>query len=431
MRIVLYEPLGQGGICHYTYELSRALSQRGDCRVTLVTPDRYELESRPRAFRLRRFGRPSRIKRLLRLGPRRRAPALPREDPAAPPAAGPERDEEDGDSSFFDLLSRVRRRVEQIGLALQLVVWRADVVHFQWLDEYRDDFLLRLLRIFGLPLVYTAHNLLPHEDDEDLGTEALARILRKVDRIIVHSESNRRELHALVGVEPGRVATIAHGSYELLLPEEEIGRAEARRRVGFPAQGPIVLFFGLIRRYKGLEVLLEAFGEVERRFPNARLAIVGQLLPTDDADFEYHSRLLAEASRRESVLRVGEYVDIDRVGLYFLAADVVVVPYTRTSHSGVLMAALAAGRPVVVTKTGAMPEVVEEGKTGFVVPPGDAAALAGAISRLLEKPEMAARMGREASEHARRNFSWDSIAGRTIDLYRSMAGAHAAAPATR
>jgi glycosyltransferase involved in cell wall biosynthesis len=95
------------------------------------------------------------------------------------------------------------------------------------------------------------------------------------------------------------------------------------------------------------------------------------------------------------------------------------------------MAALAAGRPVVVTKTGAMPEVVEEGKTGFVVPPGDAAALAGAISRLLEKPEMAARMGREASEHARRDFSWDSIAGRTIDLYRSMAGAHACAPATR
>jgi glycosyltransferase involved in cell wall biosynthesis len=429
VRVVLYEPFGQGGICHYTYELSRALSERGDCRVTLVTPDSYELESRPRAFRVRRLGRPSRIKRLLRLGARPRPAARRRQDPAGPPPAATETIEEGRDPFFLDLLSRIRRRVEQIGLALQLVAWRADVVHFQWFEAYRDNFLLRLLRIFGFPLVYTAHNLLPHEDDEDLGTEALAHISRKVDRIIVHTESNRRELHSLVGVNPGRVATISHGSYELLLPEEETGRAEARLRVGFPPNGPIALFFGLIRRYKGLEVLVEAFGEVARRVPNAKLAIVGRLLPTGDADFEFYSRLLAEAGRRESILCVPEYVAVDRVGLYFLAADLVVLPYTRTYQSGVLMAALAAGRPVVVTETGGLAEAVEEGKTGLVVPPGDAAALADAISRILEKPEMAARMGREASEHARRTFSWESVADRTLDLYRSLAGARSGEPA--
>ncbi len=319
-------------------------------------------------------------------------------------------------------LSRIRLRLGQVGLALQLLMWRTDVVHFQWLDRRRDLFLLRLLRRLGLPLVYTAHNVLPHDGVGQVDPGELERTYRDVDRIIVHAEVSRRELHSLFGVDLPKIEVIAHGSYNFLLPEEATGRDEARSRVGFPASGPIILFFGLIRRYKGLEFLIEAFGDVERKFPNARLAIVGHILNSDRDDHVYYSRLLAEAARRESILCVPEYVAVDRVGLYFLAADVVVLPYTKTYQSGVLMLALAAGRPVVVTDTGGLRETVEDGRTGFVVPPRDAGALAEAIGRILDQPEMAARMGREASEYARKNLSWETIADRTLGLYRRLAG---------
>lgn len=422
VRVALYEPLGQGGICHYTHALAQALSHRPDCDVTLLTPGRYELESRPRQFRIFRLDSPSRVKRLLvrgaRLWPRRR----PADGSAGSPDGSPAPGKAARSPRTASPVRRTRIRLRQLGLALRLLAWRTDVVHFQWLDPTRDLFLFRLLRRLGLRLIHTAHNVLPHDGLDNEERLALDEIYRNADRVIVHSEGNRRDLHSEFAVGLEGIAVVAHGSYDFLLPDDPTGPLEARAQVGFPAAGRILLFFGLIRRYKGLEYLVEAFGLVERRFPDARLAIVGQIPDADTDDHAYYSRLLERASRNSSILYVPEYVPVDRVGLYFLAADVVVLPYVTTSQSGVLMAALAAGRPVIVTDTGAMAEVVENGKTGFVVPPRDAAALADAMARILDRPETAARMGRQASELALTNLSWETIADQTRDLYQQVLG---------
>ncbi len=425
LRVAMYEPLGQGGISHYTHALAQALSHRRDCYVTLLTPVPYELESRPREFRVSHLARGSRVKRLLLLGARlwpgarhaRGKSACPDEPPA--PVGGAKTS---ASRPMATLLRNMSLRLRQVGLALKLLMWRTDVVHFQWLDPPRDLFLFRLLRHLGFRVVHTAHNLLPHDGIGDIDPGVFEQVYRDVDRIIVHSEGNRREMHSLFGVDLREIEVIAHGSYDILLPGEPTGLAEARAQIGFPASGQIILFFGLIRPYKGLEFLVEAFDEVEKRFPNARLAIVGDILQADPDEHAFYSRLLEQAARRKTILCVSEYVAVDRVGLYFLAADVVVLPYTKTYQSGVLMAALAAGRPVVVTDTGGLPEIVENGKTGFVVPPRDAGALADAIGRILERPEMAAQMGRRASEHARSEFSWENIAAQTVDLYQRVVG---------
>jgi len=236
----------------------------------------------------------------------------------------------------------------------------------------------------------------------------------------VHAERTRKDLVSSFGVAPRRIGLVPHGSYDFLLPDGGMSREDARARLGLPPDGRVVLFFGLIKRYKGLEYLLEAFGRIEKRFLDARLVIVGGLFRDSDG-YRFYRTLLEEASRRRNVTCVIEYVPLEKVGSYLCAADVVALPYTKTYQSGVLLAALAAGRPVVVTDTGGLSEVVEHGRTGLVVPPREPVALAAAISRLLEDPRAAEAMGRRAFELSRTTYSWDRIAGETMRLYRSIA----------
>jgi glycosyltransferase involved in cell wall biosynthesis len=415
LRVAIYEPSGMGGICHYTYQLAEALAKLG-CDVIVLTASKYELENLPRQFRVVFLFRPSRVRRLLvraaRLLKRRGVRGQ-----EASGAAGPGR----VPSALVGLLRALRLRLLYARAALQLLRLRPDVVHFQSVSRGRDLPLVRLLRRLGFRTVYTAHDLLPHDSSHPAEREALARVYRSVDRLIVHARSNREEMVSEFGADPAKIQLVAHGSYEFLLPEGRIARAEARRRLGLPAAGQIVLFFGLIKRYKGLEYLIEAFRLVERRVPDAKLAIVGGLF--SDADgYGYYRDLLDQVSREKNVWSVVDYVPVEKVGLYLLASDVVALPYTRTYQSGVLLAAYAAGRPVVVTDTGGLPEVVEEGLTGFVVPPRDTDALAGAICRVLEDPPRAAAMGERALRLAQTAYSWDRIAGETVRLYRSLTG---------
>jgi glycosyltransferase involved in cell wall biosynthesis len=198
-----------------------------------------------------------------------------------------------------------------------------------------------------------------------------------------------------------------------------------------PDDARIVLFFGLIKRYKGLEFLLEAFQRVEGAVPNACLVIVGDIFRADQEGYRYYSRLLEEASRRKNVLCVPRYLPISEIGPYLCAADVIALPYTKTYQSGVLLSAYAAGRPVVVTATGGLPEMVSAGKTGFVVPPRDPDSLAGAILRVFEDPGLADEMGENAAILADTVFSWDQIARSTVALYEEVIARRRASAAQR
>jgi glycosyltransferase involved in cell wall biosynthesis len=236
----------------------------------------------------------------------------------------------------------------------------------------------------------------------------------------VHAQNNRVELAELFGIPADRIAVIPHGSYELFFSKGRLSKERARAEVGLPPKARVLLFFGLIKRYKGLEFLLEAFERIEKKFPDAVLTIVGDVFRGDPEGFAYYSRLIGEACKRTNVICVPRYVPYWEVGPYLSAADAVVLPYTKTYQSGVLLSAFAAGRPVVVTRTGGLSEIVREGETGFVVPPRDPESLARAIERLLERPELAAEMGERARRMAQGEYSWDEIASRTIDLYRQV-----------
>ena len=298
-----------------------------------------------------------------------------------------------------------------------MLLRRPDVFHVQWLAAPAAEFsLLRVPEVGGIPLVHTAHNLLPHGSRSDETRTFFGRLYRHVDRVIVHTEQNRRELVETFGVDPAATAVIPHGSFEVSsLPA--VTKEAAHRELGIAAGGRVILFFGLIRRYKGLEFLVEAFREVRPRLEGVTLVIAGQVSTEDPEGGAFYERLLGELQGQSDVKIFPEFVPFSRLPLFFAAADVVALPYVETYQSGVLLWAYGAGRPVVTTDAGGLGESVDEGKSGYVVPARDVHALAAALVKVLEPPQNASRMGAYAQELARTRYSWARIALRTLEEY--------------
>ncbi|HEX8386715.1 MAG TPA: glycosyltransferase, partial [Rubricoccaceae bacterium] len=253
--------------------------------------------------------------------------------------------------------------------------------------------LARRLRRRGVRVVTVVHNALPHEPgplDRPLARYALSA----ADRLVVMSESVRADVERLGVRAP--VTTAAHPAYDHF--GAPVPRAEARAALGLPADAPVLLFFGFVRRYKGIHVLLDALPAVLGRVPGARLVVAGEFYG-DEAALRAQAEPLGEAVRFDA-----DYVPDDRVGLYFGAADAVVQPYVSATQSGVAGVAFHFGRPVVTTDVGGL--AADVGDAGVVVPPGDPAALAEALVAVLTG-DRAERLGALAARRGR--ASWGDL----------------------
>jgi glycosyltransferase involved in cell wall biosynthesis len=181
----------------------------------------------------------------------------------------------------------------------------------------------------------------------------------------------------------------------------------------------VVLFFGLIRPYKGLEDLLRAFSLVAQTDGDAWLLVAGA--PVGLPGLEHYRRLMAEYGILQRTCFLPEYLAPEAVGGIFAAADVVALPYRRASQSAVLQLAYACGKAVVGTNTGGLPEVIEQGKSGYVVEPGDILGLAGSIRALFADRARRADMGRYARQLSATRFAWSTIAATTREIYAGRA----------
>lgn len=182
----------------------------------------------------------------------------------------------------------------------------------------------------------------------------------------------------------------------------------------------MILFFGLIRKYKGLEYLVSAFQKIKKELDDVILLIVGHIYKENNEDFKFYSDLIDQISHDDDIICVNEYVPFEEINFYFIASDLVVLPYIKTYTSGILLAAYAAGRPTIVTDTGALSEVVDAGKSGFIVPPKDVNALAQAIMKTISDPDQMEKMGNYAKYLSETVYSWDNIALKTLDVYQSL-----------
>jgi glycosyltransferase involved in cell wall biosynthesis len=282
----------------------------------------------------------------------------------------------------------------------RLTAATADVVHFQWLAiPWLDAGLLP-----GGPLVLTAHDLLPREPRPGQAQLQL-RLLRRVDAVVVHSQYGRGQLVSRLGVPADKVHVIHHGAFEHVAAGAPAPLPAPLDRV----EGPVVLFFGLLRPYKGVQTLLRAWREVT----GAELWVVGRPMLEMGP---------LRAAAPSNVRFVDRYVPEAEVQAYFRRADVVVLPYERTERfdqSGVLATALAFGNAVVLTDIGGFPEVASTGAARLVAA-GDADALREQLQSLVDDPAARERLGEAAAAAALGPYSWDSAARRTIELYRTL-----------
>ncbi|HKE78160.1 MAG TPA: glycosyltransferase family 4 protein [Solirubrobacteraceae bacterium] len=272
----------------------------------------------------------------------------------------------------------------------------ADIVHFQWLAVQPLD--QHLLRAFGRPRVITAHDVLPREPLPGQ-RDAQHKLYEQMDAIVVHTEHGRARLVDELGLDPARVHVIAHG---VLRPG-----GDAPLPPELPAyDGAVVLCFGLLRPYKGIDVLLEAWRGIER----AELWIVGA--PRMDVE-------PLHAAAPPGVRFVQRFVSEGEAAALFRRADLAVLPYREIDQSGVLYTALGFGVPLVLTDVGGFPDVARAG-AGVLVPPGDPVALHDALLALLDDPPRTATLATAALRLADDGHDWDAIARAHLELYGTL-----------
>ncbi len=299
-------------------------------------------------------------------------------------------------------MSKLAQHVPNM-LALRGTAAAADVTHFQWLDvQWLDRHLLP-----PGPLLLTAHDLLPREPRPGQ-TRAQRALYERMDAVIAHSDYGRGQLVRRLGLDPARVHVVPHGAFTHLTeqPHERPLPPELAR-----VEGPVVLFFGLLRPYKGIGMLLAAWRGIE----DAELWIVGRprmpLAPL-------------RAAAPPGVRFVTRYIADSELPAYFRRADLVALPYAGTERfdqSGVLATALAFGKPAVVSDIGGLSEITAAGAAESVAP-GDPAAWHRTLTSLLADSAARARLRRGAMAAAAGPYSWDLAARRTLAVYHEVLG---------
>jgi glycosyltransferase involved in cell wall biosynthesis len=280
---------------------------------------------------------------------------------------------------------------------------QADLVHYQWLPIPGLD---RRLLPAKRPRVFTMHWRLPEAGTRIART--LRSLLAEMDAVIVHSEHGARRLEDDFGVPPERLRVIPHGAFDYLTRQaDEIPLPEELRRT----DAPVILAFGLIRPYKGIDVLLRAFRKVE----GAELWIAGMpRMPMEE--------LRELADRAPGTVRfVDRFIPDLEIPAFMRRADLVVLPYRNIEQSGVLYTALAFGRPLVLSAVGGFPEIAERGAAALV-PQDDPEALARALNDLLADRGAREALGAAAAREASTIYSWDRIGEATVALYRELLG---------
>lgn len=250
----------------------------------------------------------------------------------------------------------------------------------------------------GLPVVFICHNVVPHERHL-VATLLRNRLFAKVSRFLVHSDEDGQVLEELR--PEAKVVRARHPVYQLF-EEPAVSRESARKTLGLSPDEKVILFFGHVRHYKGLDVLLRSLPSVLKR-QRVRLLIAGEFYGSR----KKYDRLMCALGLQSYVVVHDRYVVNEMVPLYFKAANLLVLPYRHATQSGIIPTAYSFDLPVVTTSAGGLAEAVLDGCTGCLVPPENPMALAETIVEYFRTEREVAF--REQIRHFKQQFSWNRI----------------------
>ena len=244
-------------------------------------------------------------------------------------------------------------------------------LHLHWLhalmdvtkEDGADDLLSKLkhAKKLGYKVIYTAHNIVSHDGGF---LERELRFRRKIaayfDHVLVHGELAKRRVIDEIGVDEGKIHVMPHGTYQGYYPNH-VTRTTARQKLGLGHDQFVFLFFGNIKGYKGVDALLDAYKKIKSKRNDVVLVMAGRVF-----DKESESKIHAHVSADPNILLKPGFIEDSDVQYYFNAADLVVLPYKRILTSGAALLSVAFERPIIAPRSGLLPELVEDGKHGYL-----------------------------------------------------------------
>jgi glycosyltransferase involved in cell wall biosynthesis len=283
-------------------------------------------------------------------------------------------------------------------------------------------------KLLGKKIAFTAHNVDDRARDGKATTArngvSLNFLYRVVDHIFVHTPEMKAELLQRFGVSDAKVEVVPFGINDVI-PVARLSRSEARQRLRLGADEKVLLFFGNIAPYKGVEDLLQAMATLVREDKRFRLILAGRVKDrTCEAYWAELERLIQSLGLGACIRQEIRYVPDEEAGLFFRAADVSVLPYRRVYQSGVVALSYAQGVPVVASDAGSLKSDVVEGETGFVFNSGDVPDLVHKVRAYFASELFRNLEARRSSirEHAAKAFSWARNAELTCAAYRRLLG---------
>jgi glycosyltransferase involved in cell wall biosynthesis len=305
-------------------------------------------------------------------------------------------------------MPRLRQLIKQVGVVQHvrklIDAFQPDLIHLQQ-GQLFLNFALPFMK--SCPLVITIHDPIPHVGDRESQKTPHAVYhfgFKQARELICHG----REIKRVAVEQLGLPADHVH-----FVPMIKMGTdnyTPERSQTNGAAAGPIILFFGRIWEYKGLDYLIRAEPLITSQVPDARIMIAGR-----GEDFDRYRKMMVNP---DHFIIDNDFIPDSKIAEYFSNASVVALPYIDASQTAVAPIAYSFEKPVVATTVGGLPDLIEDGKTGLLVPPRNEKALAEAIVRLLKSPELAASMGKAGKIKIDTESAPDTVARMTFDVYK-------------
>ena len=286
-----------------------------------------------------------------------------------------------------------------------------DILHVHWWTYLLFAPLFTIVTINrwrGRTIICNVHNVQGHESNP-IDTLCTRLFLSRMDCLIAHTADSKAKIHSQFQIDHARIEVIPLGIPDFIVGSAS--RSEARKKLGISAHKKVLLCFGHIRKYKGIDILIQAFAQVRRKMDHCLLVIAGETW----VDWKPYQDLIDSHGLADVILLKLAFIDTRDVKYYFHAADLVVLPYTHfDAQSGPGRIALGYEKPMVVSNVGGLPDLVPK---ACVFQAGNVDDLARKIQSIVTNEEML-RCLRRYAQSKNESLKWANIAGQTLALYR-------------
>lgn len=293
---------------------------------------------------------------------------------------------------------------------------KIDILHVQWfILSPVDLYFIKKIKSMGIKIVVTVHDILPF-NEKFYDYRSHKKIYTLADSIIVQAKPNIDRINYIFDNISNKVKYIPHGNF--IDHAEIISKENARSLLGIDKEKKVLLFFGQIKRVKGLDVLIKAFNEIikSNNGEDILLVIAGKVW---EDDFTVYQELINKVDNSRFRCDI-KYIPDEEICWYYCSADINILPYREVYQSGVVHLSYAYEKPVIATNIGSFPEVVIDGKTGILVEKDNCNDLKDAILSLIYDDEKIKKMGVDGKEYIKNNFSWEIITNEIENIYYNL-----------